>query len=130
MTNKIILSFFLLLITGKAYSQQYMNVEPPVYPGCETKENKMKCMRDNIINLMSTNFHPEALSESKNRPVVVECIFTIRKDGYIEINEIKTSNTNLKKEILRVLSKIPPVKPAIKENLPINIQYKIPFVFE
>ena len=130
MRNSILIIAFLFVGLGKIQAQNVENLNPPVYPGCEKAPDKMKCMRENIIQLVGKQFHPEVLSNIKERPVSVECAFTITQDGEIEINEINTPYEPLKLEILKILSQISYIKPAEKDGVPIRIKYKIPFIFE
>ncbi len=127
--NKGYFFWVLLLFLTKAYSQEIRDVEPPIYPGCENAENKMKCMRENIIDLIAENFQAEEQTGKQNKSIIVECTLSILADGNIEINEINTSDMALKKEILRIFQKLPSVTPAKQKGIPINIQYKIPLVF-
>jgi len=130
MKNNILIIIFCFISLGKIQAQDTNNLKPPVYPGCEKASNKMKCMRDNIIQLVGKQFHPEILTKIKERPVNVECTFTITQNGKIEINEINTKYDPLKIEILKILSQISYIKPAEKNGIPIRIKYKIPLVFQ
>jgi len=130
MRNKLLIFLFFVTGTQILFSQELAEITPPVYPGCEQSNEKMSCMREQILNLIGQNFNPSELSNIKEKPVIIETEFTITRDGIIEINEIKTENKKLKMELLRVLSKIPPVKPAEKEGKPIDIRYKLPLIFQ
>jgi protein TonB len=121
---------FVLFNFSPIYSQNNTDIKFPVYPGCEMSQEKMKCMRNKIIETVSTHFNTETLNEIKERPIIVETTFTITNEGEIEINEVKTPYKNIQIEIIKVLSMIPPIKPAEKNGVPISIQYKIPLVFQ
>ncbi len=129
MKTKFFIIVFILAL-GNIKAQDMAGITPPVYPGCEEQALKMQCMREQILKLVSENFNPQVLNGIEKRPVIVETAFTITHEGKIEINEVKTGNESLRMEIFKVLSKIPPVKPAEKDGIPIAIQYKIPLVFQ
>ncbi len=130
MKNNLFLLLLLIFTSVKISAQVSSEITPPVYPGCEQNTEKMRCMRKKIINLIGENIDAQVLANIKQKPITVETSFTITKEGMIEINEINTQNEKLKIELLRVLSKIPPIKPAEENGIPVGIQYKLPLVFE
>ncbi len=130
MKNSIFLLLLMTITSLRISAQTSSEIAPPLYPGCEQSTEKMSCMREKIINLIGTNIDAQVLANIKQKPLTVETTFTITQDGIIEINEINTQNEKLKIELLKVLSKIPPIKPAEENGIPVGIQYKLPLVFE
>ncbi len=103
----------------------------PVYPGCETAEQKMPCLKDKLLNFISENFNQDLLYEIKDAKTVEMLItFVINTDGKLSDIKIQSSYNQLNEAMKKVLLQLPGIKPAQVENNPVSMQYQLPVSFE
>jgi len=87
----------------------------PVYNGCEelSEEETMKCFKNKISTFIKREFN---LSVSKDlnlsEPKQVDAFFIIDENGNLTGMKVRNSELTIQAEILRVLRKIPVMKPA------------------
>jgi len=87
----------------------------PVYNGCKEhlKEETRACFNNNISTFIEREFN---LSVSKNlnlaKPKMVEAFFIINEYGKLTGMKVRDSEVTVQAEILRVLRKMPVMKPA------------------
>ncbi|TVZ55210.1 hypothetical protein OD91_0455 [Lutibacter sp. Hel_I_33_5] len=104
----------------------------PIFPKCRKSKdlvNAKKCFNTNIQKHFSKNFNsrlPNNLGLSPGRKRVF-ISFTINKKGFVSKVNVRAPHPKLKKEIIRVIKKLPRVKPAIFGRKLANIKYSIPF---
>jgi len=91
----------------------------PVYDGCEdlSIEETRKCFNDKVSAFITREFNLNVsqdlnLSESKQ----VEAFFIINESGNITGLKVRDSEVTVQAEILRVLRKIPLMKPATQNG--------------
>ena len=88
----------------------------PVYNGCEglSKEEIKKCFNNKVSTFIKREFNL-SLSKDLNlsEPKQVEAFFVINETGNLSGMKVRNSELNIQAEILRVLRKIPVMKPAI-----------------
>jgi len=121
----------LLFIAGNTQAQNQKPDQMPVYPGCEQAEKPMLCMRTNILDFIGKNFNSDLLHPIKDIDEVnIYVQFVIDSVGEIRSIKISTDYPDLKKEMLRVIKKLPSIKPAKSEGNSIDMQYEIPISFE
>ena len=88
----------------------------PVYNGCEelSEEEIRKCFNNKISKFIKQEFNLN-LSKDLNlsEPNQVEAFFIINENGNLTGMKVRNSELNIQAEILRVLRKIPVMKPAI-----------------
>ncbi len=96
----------------------------PVYDGCEDLkiEETRKCFNDKISAFVKREFNLNVsqdlkLSESKQ----VEAFFIIDDSGNITGLKVRDSEVTVQAEILRVLRKIPVMKPAIQNGESVSV---------
>jgi len=88
----------------------------PVYDGCEelSEEEIKKCFNNKVSTFIKREFN---LSVSKDlnlsEPKRVEAFFIINENGNLTGLKVRNSELTIQSEILRVLRKIPVMKPAI-----------------
>ena len=88
----------------------------PVYYGCEelSKEEIKKCFNNKVSTFIKRGFN---LSVSKDlnlsEPKRVEAFFIINENGNLTGMKVRNSELTIQAEILRVLRKMPVMKPAI-----------------
>jgi hypothetical protein len=91
----------------------------PVYDGCEdlTIEETRKCFNDKVSAFIKREFNLN-VSQDLNLPESkqVEAFFIINESGTITGLKVRDSEVTVQAEILRVLRKIPVMKPAIQNG--------------
>ncbi len=96
----------------------------PVYNGCEelSKEETMKCFENKVSTFIKREFN---LSVSKNlnltEPKHVDAFFIINENGNLTGMKVRDSEVTIQAEILRVLRKIPVMKPAIHNGKSVSV---------
>ena len=87
----------------------------PVYNGCEelSKEETRACFNNEVSTFIKRKFN---LSVSKDlnfsEPKMVEAFFIINENGNLTGMKVRNSEVTVQAEILRVLRKMPVMKPA------------------
>ena len=110
----------------------FKNIETaPFFPGCEESKNKDRktCFKEKIDNHIKKNLrYPKRIKNKKENTVVfVEII--IEKDG--KIYDVSILGPDIfRKEVERVIKKIPLLKPALINNVPVVVSYNIPILFK
>lgn len=105
----------------------------PVFPGCETaatNEDSKKCFSSKLQKLIQKHFNTDIAQEyglTGKQHIGVQ--FKIDSNG--EVTEIQTRAPHpaLEKEAVRVLQKIPKMKPGKQNNTPVSVQYAVPINF-
>ena len=103
--------------------------EPPVYPGCTgTKEEKKKCLQEQITKLVNKNYRTElsqelGLTAGKKKVYV---IFKIDKTGKITNIKARGPHARLEKEAIRVVELIPKMTPGKQRSIPVSVAYTLP----
>jgi len=96
----------------------------PVYNGCEelSIEDTRDCFNTKISTFIKREFN---LSVSKDlnlpEPKQVEAFFIINENGHLTGMKVRDSEVTVQAEILRVLRKIPVMKPAIHNGDPVSV---------
>ena len=88
----------------------------PVFKGCEhlTKEATTECFKDKIETFVGREFNKRLSEDLKlPKPKQVEAFFIIDESGNPTGMKVRNAELSIQAEILRVLSKIPVMKPAI-----------------
>lgn len=105
----------------------------PVYPGCEkynTNKGKKKCMSEKIGKLVSKKFNTGIASElgleGRQR---INVLFKIDKLGNVTDIKASAKHENLIDEAVRVVNKIPKMKPGIQEGKKVSVMYTLPILF-
>jgi len=96
----------------------------PVYNGCEglTKEETKECFDDKVSSFIKREFN---LSVSRDlnlsEPNQVEAFFIINEDGNLTGMKVRDSEVTIQAEILRVLRKMPVMKPATHNEKSVSV---------
>ena len=96
----------------------------PVYNGCEERsvEKTRECFDNNIAAFIEREFN---LSVSKDlnlqEPKQVEAFFIVNDKGYPSGLKVRNAEVSVQAEILRVLRKIPRMKPAIHNGKSVSV---------
>jgi len=103
--------------------------EPPVYPGCTgNKEEKKKCLQDEITKLVNKNYRTDLSQElgltfGKKKVYVM---FKIDKTGKITSIKARGPHARLEKEAIRVVELIPQMTPGKQRSRPVSVSYTLP----
>ncbi|HPE83246.1 MAG: energy transducer TonB [Aequorivita sp.] len=107
----------------------------PVYPGCEretgNKANK-NCMSVKINEFIGKNFDMKIIN-TQGLPAKLYKIsvnFKIDKTGKVVDITAKAEHPELEKEAIRVVSKLPRMKPGTQKGEPVGVLYSLPIVFK
>ncbi len=110
---------------------------PPVFPGCELftdSEALLRCFDAQLGSFLgeNLNYPPDARAKNEQGTVYLEVI--IDSSGHIvDIRNTKPENRihpSLEKEAIRVMRKLPVMKPAVHEGKPVAVKYAIPLSFK
>ena len=104
-----------------------------LFPDCENldMEQAKSCFATELSKIVSKNFNLK-LSEELGLKGSVKIItkFIINEDGEITKIKARAPHELLVAEAERVLNLVPKLKPAIKDNKPVKINYVLPIKFE
>jgi protein TonB len=103
--------------------------EAPLFPGCKgTKEEKKKCLQDQIQKHVNDNFNTGLASElglpAGKKKVHVQ--FSIDKEGNITNVAARGPHVRLEKEAVRVVEKLPKMIPGKQRGRPVGVKYTLP----
>ena len=107
--------------------------QAPTYPGCEgTTDNKalQACLAKNIQDLFMKEFNTK-LANELNLSGNIKIMTSFKIDSFGKINDIVAKNEHelLRNEAIRVLSKIPTMKPAKHDGVNVTVPYIQPIIF-
>lgn len=105
----------------------------PVYPGCTGEDSEVlkKCMSDNIAAFVGTNFNIKKASkglEAGTHKIFV--FFKIDKEGRITNVRSRAPNEKLEKEAIKVIKKLPRMKPGEFKGKKVGVLYTLPITFK
>lgn len=104
----------------------------PIYPGCKgDKEWLRKCLSISIQQFVKTIFNTDiakdlGLKAGKQR---IHSQFTIDKEGVVKNITVRAPHEKLKEEALRVIQKLPRMKPGKQRGVPVSVKYALPISF-
>ncbi|WP_296385540.1 energy transducer TonB [Winogradskyella sp.] len=106
----------------------------PIYPGCEallTNKTRKKCMNQNVAQFIAKNFNTDIAKDNKiTGRQKINVIFKINKDGRIFGVKARNKHESLRTEAIRVLSRLPIIKPGMQRGKPVIVPFAIPIVFQ
>ncbi|MGB1043389.1 MAG: energy transducer TonB [Tenacibaculum sp.] len=124
--------------------------EIPVFPGCKgTRKEKAACLNVNLRKHVGRYFNVEGvlclkfelveLDEGKKEKICIKelpkgrvkmyATFRINKEGEVDKIKVKAPFDNLKKEVIKVINKLPKMKPGKQRGKNIGVQYTLPISF-
>jgi hypothetical protein len=106
----------------------------PVYPGCENKKTeraRKTCMISKINSFVNKNFNTYIAQDLGFGSGLqrINVSFIIDKNGYANVLRTRAKHEKLKKEAVRVINKLPRMKPAMKDGKKTQIVYNLPIIF-
>ncbi len=105
----------------------------PIFPGCENKEIKyyQKCFQKKLNKHVGRTFDAQIANkiglQGKNK---IHVVFEVDKEGNINVISAKAPHPRLKKEGIRVVKKLPKMKPGINRNKFVRVNYSLPITFK
>jgi hypothetical protein len=92
----------------------------PIYNGCEglSEEGTKKCFKESIVKFIKQEFNPKILNILDiSEPQQVAAFFKIDENGNVSAMKVRAANVAIQAEIVRVLKKIPEMKPATQNGI-------------
>jgi len=113
------------------------SITNPIGKGCKKLEgdNKAlkKCLSKNISSYVAKKFSKDVIKEVKRKGIKctnrIYVSFYYNKEGKPEDVAAIASHPLLEKEAIRVVKKLPKVKPGMKNGAPIRVRFMLPIVF-
>jgi hypothetical protein len=97
---------------------------PPTFEGCEelSKEETKSCFINKVSSFIEREFNSELSKElNLSEPEQVDVFFIINESGNLTGMKVRNTEVTIQGEILRVLRKIPVMKPAIHEGKSVSV---------
>lgn len=105
--------------------------ELPVFPGCNpaSKNEAQECFQFKMQQHIVKNFRYPNGAYNRRIQGVVEVTYIISEDGTIKDIEAK-GHELLVPEGIRIIKKLPKMKPGIKDGRPVKVKMSIPIIFK
>ncbi len=130
----------LLFISFSAFSQEETSEEVkfetieqvPLFASCEDveKSQQIQCFQDRMTQHIILNFKYPNKAARKNIQGRVLAKFIIDKEGNVTNIEATGGHKILQEEAIRIIKKLPQMKPGMQKGKPVRVQYGIPIVFK
>ena len=107
----------------------------PLYPGCErlkTRKDQQKCFANQISQFIHTEFS-QKFTQNRKLPegkIRIQTLFYIDSNGKPAKIRVKGPTPELEKEAIRVISRLPQMKPALQRRRPVEYPVSIPILIE
>lgn len=100
----------------------------PVYPGCEDAEDKKECFNESILTFVAENFDASIANNLGLAPgkKSIYAQFKINYEGNIVDVRARAPHVDLENEAIRVIKKLPKMKPGIQREARVNVPYTLP----
>ncbi len=105
----------------------------PVFPGCKGNKAKLKkCMEKSIQKHINRKFNTDLAGELGLSPGIkrIFVLFKIDKTGNIADIQVRAPHKRLKQEAIRVIKKLPKMKPGRQRGKPVGVKYQLPITFK
>jgi hypothetical protein len=120
-------------LTTKQLNLLKVTEKLPSHPNCNEEDGDLKkCLNDNIIHFILSNFNNKLITESKlpDGKHTIITAFKIDKNGKVINIQSKGPNKTLEKEAERIFQLLPKFTPGSVRGKPIIFPFSIPIVFE
>jgi periplasmic protein TonB len=105
----------------------------PLFPGCEslsTNTERRQCMSSKLNSFINRKFNSDKFSYLEvGKTHTINVMFTIGKDGKVKDILAKAKLPELEKEALRVIGKLPFMKPGKQGTAKVDVQFMVPIMF-
>lgn len=102
----------------------------PVFPGCESAQDKRACFNKKIQEHIRKNFRYPEIAQEMGIQGRVNVMFTIQKDGTIGNIRYRGPDKNLEAEALRIIEKLPRMTPGKQRGRAVRVPFSIPITFK
>jgi protein TonB len=106
----------------------------PVFPGCESltsNEERKQCLSDKIRAFIGRKFNSDEFSYlDSGKTFRIDVQFKIDTKGNITEVRSRAPERSLEQEALRVINLLPPIKPGMQGNMPVEVYYRVPITFK
>ena len=104
-----------------------------VYPGCKNAKNneeRKRCMIRKISEFVAKNYNTRLAKKLDLKGIQrIYVVFKINTQGKTVEIRSRAPHPDLEKEAIRVIRRLPRMKPALIEDTPISVNYTLPIVF-
>jgi len=104
--------------------------EVPIFPGCESAEDKRACFNEMMQKHIRKNFRYPELAQEMGIQGRVNTQFLINNDGSIGAIQKRGPHDVLEKEAVRILSKLPKMTPGKQRGSAVKVSFAIPITFK
>ncbi|MEP3374042.1 MAG: energy transducer TonB [Maribacter dokdonensis] len=104
--------------------------EVPIFPGCESAEDKRACFNEMMQKHIRKNFRYPELAQEMVIQGRVNTQFMINNDGTIGAIQKRGPHDVLEKEAVRILSKLPKMTPGKQRGSAVKVSFAIPITFK
>lgn len=106
----------------------------PIFPKCEKEGDNTyeeRCLNKKMRRHITRNFNGNLANELGLSTGVkrIYVTFSIDKEGKATVTKVKAPHPRLKKEAIRIVKKLPQMKPGMNRNRPIKISFTMPIIF-
>jgi len=108
--------------------------EMPIYPGCEmfsVKQKQLECMSKKITKHVHREFDTDIAMvygiQGRQKALVT---FVINEKGEVVHVKARAPHPELQKEVIKVVSSLPKMKPAKQGFKNVSVTYALPVVFQ
>ena len=104
----------------------------PVFPGCKGNNTQLKkCMSEKITKHVGRHFNVDlaqdlGLSAGRKK---ISVQFKIDENGNIVDVRARAPHPRLQKEAIRIIKKLPKMKPGRQRNKAVKVRYNLPILF-
>lgn len=106
----------------------------PVFPGCEmltTNEERRQCLSEKISAFIGRKFDSDKFSYLEaGKTFRIDVQFKIDTKGNITDVRSRAPERRLEEEAIRVINKLPSIKPGMQGSTPVEVFYRIPITFQ
>ncbi|MDP8079101.1 hypothetical protein [Phocoenobacter skyensis] len=103
------------------------NHSPPIYSGCEQygKEQLKRCFQTKISqHIYKYSDTLKSYARDEKEPIKITVFFNIEKTGDVKVTSVKPEI--MKQDIVDILKRLPPIKPAMHNNKPVTTPFRLP----
>ena len=104
--------------------------EVPIFPGCESAEDKRACFNEMMQKHIRKNFRYQELAQEMGIQGRVNTQFMINNDGTIGAIQKRGPHDVLEKEAVRILSKLTKMTPGKQRGSAVKVSFAIPITFK
>lgn len=104
--------------------------EVPIFPGCESAEDKRACFNEMMQKHIRKNFRYPELAQEMGIQGRVNTQFMINNDGTIGAIQKRGPHDVLEKEAVRILTKLPKMTPGKQRGSAVKVSFAIPITFK